>query len=419
VDESSTNTLDAVITEATNAAVEVYCVGFGYYLQPTSIQQLASQTSGRSFLATDLNQLPNDVDLVSKDINNGQYILRWATLERSSQSFMPSFSVTYQGMTAMSPANPPPTVTGTNYTTNGTSITTNYTFVTNYIIAPYKPTLYAGGVATGLLSVATSLISPPTTLVLSAYYMPRNIEEIHLHYRPNWPCTVSLLSTNPGEMLYGWTMGQTSDGTNGFWLTLNCPSPASLSNSIVFASFGDVLQFSFPDQLFTTNDVLSFLTVDNTIYTNTGGQFLWITNAASFTTNYPALPFGTPVPWLMHYGFPYKGQTNYYTNELADPDKDGMKNWQEYRANTDPTNAASKLYITGLSLSPDGIRYQVSFSTSQDRTYRLLSSTNLLNWQTVQDNIAGAGTPATNVVVTTIDTTYYGTSPVFYRVEAY
>jgi hypothetical protein len=398
--------------------VEVYCVGFGHYLETNQIQQLAMQTFGRYCQAADLSQVPYAFNLVSKDIN-GRYILRWGTPERSPNSFMPSFSVTYQGLTAVTPLNPPPVITGTNYTTNGTTVTTNYTYVTNYIIFPYTPPVYAGGVTTGLLSLATSLISPPTTLVLSAYYVPRNIEEIHLHYRANWPCTVGLLSTNAGELLDAWTMSQSSDGTNGFWLTLNCPNPPSLANSISFASFGDMLEFDFQDQLFTSNGALSFLTVDNTLYTNTGGQFLLITNLASFATNYPTLPFGTPVPWLIHYGYPYTGQANYYTNELADPDKDGMLNWQEYRANTDPTKAASKLYITGLSHAPDGVRYQVSFATSQDRTYRLQSSTDLLNWQTVQDNIAGVGTPATNVVVTAIDTTYYGTSAVFYRVEAY
>jgi hypothetical protein len=43
-----------------------------------------------------------------------------------------------------------------------------------------------------------------------------------------------------------------------------------------------------------------------------------------------------------------------------------------------------------------------------------------MNWQTVQDNIPGIGTPATNVDVTIIDTNYYpDTTHVFYRVQVY
>lgn len=420
VDESSTNTLDAVIAAATNASVEVYCLGFGVYLDSAPLMQLAAETSGRYFEVTNLPDMANDFDLISKDLN-GQYILRWATLKRAPTPFMPSFSITYQGLTAMSPPNVVTLNTNGNpiINTNVTPPTTNYPFATNFVIAPYSPTQYAGGVTTGLLSLALSPSAPPSALVLSAYYVPRDIEQIHLHYRANWPCEVSLLSTNPGQLLYGWSMTQASDGTNGTWLTLNCQTPASPAHSITFASFGDLLQFGFPDLVFTSSNALSFLAVDNSIYTNNGNQFLLITNLAAFATNYPVLPLGTPVPWLIQYGYPYTGQTNYYTNELADPDHDGMQNWQEYRANTVPTNAASKLYITALSLSPDGIRYQVSFSTSQDRTYRLQSSIDLVNWQTVQDNIPGLGTPPTNVVTTIVDTTYYGTPEVYYRVMVY
>jgi hypothetical protein len=55
--------------------------------------------------------------------STGQYFLRWATLNRSANAFMPSFQITYQRFTAYSPANPPPFVSGANYSitydTNG------------------------------------------------------------------------------------------------------------------------------------------------------------------------------------------------------------------------------------------------------------------------------------------------------------
>jgi len=417
VDESSTATLDAVILAATNANVQVYCLGFGDELDSTTLMQLASGTSGRYFGATNLSDMAADFDLISKDLN-GQYILRWATLKRSSIPFSPSFLISYQGLVANSPSNV--VFVNTNgspiINTNTSPPTTNYPFGTNDIIGDYVPSQYAGGVTTGLLSLASSPNGQPTELVLSAYYVPRNITQMHLHYRANWPCTISLLSTNPGEMLYGWSLAQTSDGTNGTWLSLASPPPQSVTNSIAFASFGDILAFQFEDVLLTTSNALSLLAVDNSIYTNTGGQSFIITNLASSVTNYPVLPFGTPIPWLMYYGY-----TGNFTNaELSDTDHDGMAAWQEYQANTIPTNAASKFAITSIARASDGLRYQISFSTSSDRTYRLQSSTDLVNWQTVQDNIPGIGTPATNVDVTITDATYYyGASQVYYRAAVY
>jgi len=213
-------------------------------------------------------------------------------------------------------------------------------------------------------------------------------------------------------MLYNWSLASAPDGSNGTWLTLTSPGP---TNYIEFASFGPLLNFSFADVLFGTNTAFSLLAVDNTIYTNTGGQVFIITNVAAFETTYPTLPFGTPVPWLIYYGF----SGNFTNIETQDPDHDGMMNWQEYRANTVPTYAASKLAITSITKSADGIRYQITFGTSQDRTYTVQSSLDLINWQTVQGGIAGIGTPATNVPVTVIDTNYYpDTTHVFYRVEA-
>jgi len=420
VDESSIATLDSVIGAATNADVQIYCLGFGDLAGSNNLIQLASQTSGRYYAATALPTMQVDFDLISKDLN-GQYILRWATLKRAKPSFMPSFQINYQGLTANSPTNP--VMQDTNnpiIDTNSTPPTTNYNLITNYIIAPYVPPNHSSNsfvtnVTVGEFDLRPVFNGVESTITLNAFYVPRDIYQIHVHYHPNWACSVSP-ATNSGQLLYNWSMTVTNDGTNGFWITLSNPNPPN--TGIPFASFGDLLTFTFLDQIPSTNGAFSVLAVDNTIYTNTGGQVLLITNLNPYVTLYPLLPYGTPVPWLIHYGF--TNPNNWTNNEISDSDGDGMLNWQEYRANTDPTNKLSKFYITDVSLSPDNVRYQVTFSTSQERTYRLQSSTDLQYWQIVQDNIPGVGTPGTNKNVTIVDQNYYpGATKVFYRVLVY
>ena len=97
--------------------------------------------------------------------------------------------------------------------------------------------------------------------------------------------------------------------------------------------------------------------------------------------------------------------------EAGDQDHDGIPTWQEYLANTNPTNAASKFVIFPLSRASDG-RNLITFTTSTNRTYRVESSTNLVNWITVQDFISGINT---NVTVTDPS---YTPGALFYRVLA-
>jgi hypothetical protein len=61
---------------------------------------------------------------------------------------------------------------------------------------------------------------------------------------------------------------------------------------------------------------------------------------------------GLPDAWEIQ----YFGSVSANPND--DPDGDGFRNWQEYVADTNPTNAASYLRITGLSLVPEGLRIE-------------------------------------------------------------
>lgn len=411
-DTSSTNTVNNIIAAAQTANVQIYCVGFGDQIDTATLQSITSQTLGRYYTATNLSDLAVKFAQIGKDLN-GRYVLRWATLKRSATAFTPTFQITYQGITAGSPPNPPPVITDTNYTytTNMSgAVTTNtvYTYMTNYIISPYLPTAYAGDVTIGSLRLVSDAVVHPAAITLRATYVPRYIRQINVHYQANWPCTATLESTNTGEMLSGWSLTETNDGAGGKWAILKSPNTQSLATSIPFASFGPLLTFNFHDVLNASN-AFSIFSADNTIYTNTGSQSFVFENTNAFITVYPTLPYGTPVPWLIQYGFTNPG--NWVTDETS-RDSQGRPVWQDYVAGLNPTNPGSVFIVRNLAPAGSPPQYQITFSTALNRTYRLETSTNLFLWQTLQDGIVGTGT---NVTITD-SRNLTGAAPSYYRV---
>jgi hypothetical protein len=111
--------------------------------------------------------------------------------------------------------------------------------------------------------------------------------------------------------------------------------------------------------------------------------------------------------WLQQYGLPIDGSA-----DSADPDRDAMNNWQEWIADTDPTNSLSVLTILGATNSPAGTT--VRWQSVTTRTYYLGRATNLLAppaFTSIRSNIVGqAGT------TTCTDTNATGPGPYFYRV---
>ena len=111
--------------------------------------------------------------------------------------------------------------------------------------------------------------------------------------------------------------------------------------------------------------------------------------------------------WLQQYGLPTDGSADF-----LDTDGDGMNNWREWMAGTDPTNPLSVLKMLAPSNSLSGLT--VSWQSVSGKTYYLQRGTNLLlqpGLSSLQSNIVGqAG------MTSLTDTSATNAGPYFYRV---
>ncbi len=111
--------------------------------------------------------------------------------------------------------------------------------------------------------------------------------------------------------------------------------------------------------------------------------------------------------WLAQYGLSTDGSADY-----TDPDGEGMNNWQEWRADTVPTNALSALRILSPTGAVSGVT--VSWQSVSTRSYWVERATSLVvqpAFSTIATNLAGqAGTK------TYTDSSVVGPGPFFYRV---
>ena len=111
--------------------------------------------------------------------------------------------------------------------------------------------------------------------------------------------------------------------------------------------------------------------------------------------------------WLGQYGLPTYGAADY-----ADSDGDGLNNWQEWIAGTNPTNAASALWMLTPTNAAPGVT--VVWTSVTNRNYSLEYSTDLTTpagFSVLRSNLAGL--PGT----TSFTDTNVATSPRFYRVR--
>ncbi len=113
--------------------------------------------------------------------------------------------------------------------------------------------------------------------------------------------------------------------------------------------------------------------------------------------------------WLEQYGLPVDGSADY-----TDDDGDGMDNWHEWQAGTDPTDPKSLLQLTSLGTTTNVPGVVVTWQSVANRNYYLQRSSDLTlqtPFISLQSNLVG------QVGLTSYtDTTATNAGPYFYRV---
>jgi hypothetical protein len=113
------------------------------------------------------------------------------------------------------------------------------------------------------------------------------------------------------------------------------------------------------------------------------------TVSVSFAPNLTATR-GVPEFWLAQYGWTH----DFEAAAEADADADGMPAWAEWRADTDPTNARSRLAVIALSPSADG--WRLVWTGGRSRTQEVQRADSLVGpWISVHTNLPPTATTNT------------------------
>jgi len=197
------------------------------------------------------------------------------------------------------------------------------------------------------------------------------------------------------------------DGTNAPY------TPVNLWN--ITSTFGYLLvEISGPG----TNDLGVTMTWKQRTYDTNTATYIYVATTNVFTYTavnrfQDSVGDGIPDWWRAQYFGGSGTTTNALSCATTDPDHDGMNNYQEYIAGTNPTNAASAFQIQSLTNSPAG--FAISLQSAWGRNYTLYSRTNLAvgTWAAVPSQPVILGDGGVDALT---DTTTATNTQRFYRI---
>ncbi|MGD1083199.1 MAG: chitobiase/beta-hexosaminidase C-terminal domain-containing protein, partial [Verrucomicrobiota bacterium] len=146
---------------------------------------------------------------------------------------------------------------------------------------------------------------------------------------------------------------------------------------------------------------LHFTGVDGAPDFNTQYQLEGVPGSAWVASAPLAPPQITSDEWRIYY---FGSITNPMADDDADPDGDGVPNWEEYLAGTNPTNALSRFQFNYAGLAPgDPQNINLGWLTAPGKYYLLESAPALgpTNWTPISTNLGDGGLfqiPLTNPV---------------------
>jgi hypothetical protein len=151
----------------------------------------------------------------------------------------------------------------------------------------------------------------------------------------------------------------------------------------------------------------------NNAYVTVATDLDGLPRIAGGTVDIGAYEFQSPAStisyaWLQQSGLPTDGSA-----DDADTDHDGLNNWQEWMAGTDPTNALSALRLAPPVITPTNVT--LTWTSVTNRTYTLEQATNLGGapaFSVLRSNLVGL--PGTT---SWTDTNAPVSSPRFYRLR--